>query len=85
MPAGRKFINRDWKRNAFAITTHDTNELSETISELYVGGAGNVRVMFADDSTAVTFTAVPVGTTIRGRIKQVLATGTTATNLVGVV
>jgi hypothetical protein len=49
---------------------------------LYVGGAGNLAVVTEAGNT-VTFTAVPVGTQLEIRVKQVLATGTTATNIVG--
>jgi hypothetical protein len=49
---------------------------------LYVGGTGDISVLFAGDVTPVTLKAVPVGTMLAARIAQVNATGTTATNLV---
>lgn len=50
--------------------------------KLYVGGAGNIAVVMADGSSGV-LTAVAVGTTLEISVKQVLSTGTTATNLIG--
>lgn len=49
---------------------------------LYVGGTGNVRVRMVSNEE-VTFTAVPTGLVLPVRVKAVLATGTTATAIVG--
>ena len=49
---------------------------------LYVGGTGDVAVVTANGTT-VTFKAMPVGFQISLQIRQVKATGTTATNIVG--
>lgn len=49
---------------------------------IYVGGAGNVAVRCID-GTSVTFTAPPVGSIIPVACDRVLATGTTATLLIG--
>lgn len=67
---------------AEAVTPHDVNELASVTRALYVGGAGNVALVMAD-GTAATLTAVPVGALLPIRVRQVKATGTTATNLVG--
>lgn len=50
---------------------------------LYVGTTGNIRGILKDDvtNTPITFTAVPVGT-LEISFKYILATSTTATNLV---
>lgn len=66
---------------AVAITPHDTNTIENTRG-IYVGGAGNVTLKFADSAAAVTLVAVPVGTFLPVQAVMVLATGTTATNLV---
>jgi hypothetical protein len=56
---------------------------------LYVGGAGDLVVITVADATnnglgtAVTFKAVPVGW-FPVQVRAVMATGTTATNIVGV-
>jgi hypothetical protein len=65
---------------AATVTTSDTGP--NVFTRLYIGGAGNVAVVTEAGNT-VTFTAVPVGTQLDIRVKQILATGTTATNIVG--
>lgn len=65
---------------AAAITPHDTNP--NVYSAIYVGGAGNVAVVTKNGDT-VTFTAPPVGTILPVSTSKVLATGTTATLLIG--
>lgn len=65
---------------AASVTTSDTGP--NVFTRLYIGGAGNVAVVTEAGNT-VTFTAVPVGTQLDIRVRQVLATGTTATNIVG--
>lgn len=65
---------------AQAITKSDTDP--NVFCQLYVGGAGDVKVVTENGDT-VTFSAVPVGTILPIRVKQVLSTGTTATNIVG--
>ena len=67
---------------ATAVTTSDT--APNVFTRLYIGGAGNVAVVTEAGNT-VTFTAVPVGTQLDIRVRQVLATGTTATNIVGLI
>lgn len=65
---------------ASAITPSDT--AANIFTRIYVGGTGNVKVT-TESGNAVTFTAVPVGTVLPIRTSLVWATGTTATNLVG--
>jgi hypothetical protein len=69
-------------RKAFAVTTHDTNELSNVSRGLWIGGAGDVTVILADDSAAVTLSAVPAGTLLPLQAKIVKATATTATLII---
>lgn len=70
-------------QKAAAITPHDTNALSGGVCRgIYVGGAGNLAVICADDTNAVTFTGVLAGTIYPICAKIVKSTGTTATNLV---
>jgi hypothetical protein len=67
--------------SATAITTSDS--ATNSYDAIYVGGAGNVAVILAGDTAAVTFTAPPVGTTLRLKTSKVMATNTTATLLIG--
>lgn len=66
-------------RYAQDVTTHATNPIKtdgKPVQEIYVGGTGTVVCKFADSPTDVTFSAVPVGHTIRGQITHVRATST---------
>lgn len=67
---------------AAAVTPSDATILPP--STIYVGVAGNVAVEPVVGGVAVTFTAVPAGSYIGVRVKRVLATGTTATNMVAI-
>lgn len=66
----------------FAITPSDTGEFAQWPRRVYVGGAGNI-VAVMPDGTIGTFVGVPVGTMLEIRAFRINATGTTATNLVG--
>jgi hypothetical protein len=68
-----------------AITPSDSTNLSPPTRYLYVGGAGDLAVKALDDTAAVTLKAVPVGTLIPVRAVRVMATNTTATNIVGLI
>lgn len=65
-----------------AITPDNATNIASGLTDgIYVGGAGNIVVVWADDSTS-TLIAVPVGTILYVRAKRVNSTSTTATNLV---
>jgi hypothetical protein len=72
---------------AFAVIPHDTNKhvnadgKPEPARALYIGVAGDVTLVDLQ-GTAVLFKAVPVGLLRVGSVR-VNATGTTATNIVG--
>lgn len=66
--------------SAKAITPSDT--AGNTYRAIYVGGAGNVAVT-TEGGDVTTFTAPPVGSIIPVSTQKVMATGTTATLLVG--
>lgn len=61
--------------------SNSTNFTKGTSRGLYIGGAGNIVAVAADDTTA-TFTAVPAGTVLPIKIKRVNSTSTTATAMV---
>jgi len=70
--------------HGFAITTSDGTDLTEVTRALYVGGAGAVHVLMASGGD-VTFANVAAGTVLPIRVQRVLATGTTATLVLGLV
>lgn len=63
---------------ATAVTKSDATILPVTRA-LYIGGAGDVAVIMAGDTSAVTFSAVPVGTLLPIQVTKVMSTNTTAT------
>jgi len=62
---------------AEAVTPSDSAGIPTTRA-IYVGGAGNLAVTMLDGQV-VTFTGVPVGTTLYIQVTKVMATNTTAT------
>ncbi len=69
---------------AFVITPSDSVNLTARARSLWVGGAGNLSLVFNDGSSA-TITGVPVGTHLPFRVRRVNLTGTTATAIVGLI
>lgn len=73
----------------FAITPTDTatTQFAMETRRVYVGGAGDIAAEMYDPVTGklgtAVFKAVPVGTTLEIKTRRILATGTTATNLLG--
>jgi hypothetical protein len=49
---------------------------------LYIGGAGDVNVLLVGDTVPVLHKAVPIGV-LPVQVQKVMATGTTATLIVG--
>jgi hypothetical protein len=69
-------------RRGFAITTNDATDLAAETRAIYVGVAGDlVAVLSSGDE--VTFAGLAGGTLLPVRVRRVKATGTTATQLVG--
>lgn len=69
-------------KNGFAITPHDTNNLTADTRAIYVGGAGNIALV-TSAGDEITLNGALAGTIIPIRATKVKSTGTTATNLVG--
>lgn len=65
--------------NAAAVTPNDSTDLTFRTRALYVGVTGNIVVSIGGSN--VTFSNVPVGYHLLV-VDRVLATGTTATNIV---
>jgi hypothetical protein len=68
---------------AFSIVPNDGTDLEYVTTALYVGGAGDISLVSRAGGAPVILKAVPVGTILPIRVSRVRATGTTATNLVG--
>ena len=68
----------------FAITPSDTTIFPTATRAIWIGGAGNVAVVaLSDAGSPVTLTAVAAGTLLQIAAQRVMATGTTATDIVG--
>lgn len=68
----------------FAITPDNANDLAMRPRAIYVGLDGNI-VMHNNNGTSVTLTGVKQGSILSISPRRILATGTTATGLVGLV
>jgi hypothetical protein len=69
-------------RRGFAITANDSNDLTAETRAIYVGGAGALRVVLVSGDE-VSFAGLPSGTLLPIRAIRVKATGTSATQLLG--
>ena len=67
-------------RGAAAVTPNDSADLATTSRGIYIGAGGDVVVTTVYGHT-VTFKAVPQGIILPVCASRILATGTTATNL----
>ncbi|PWE56187.1 hypothetical protein DEM27_12210 [Metarhizobium album] len=70
--------------SGFSITPNDATDLAETVRALYVGGGGNLSVTMLSGEV-VTLANVFAGSILPLRAVRVRATGTTATDIVGLV
>jgi len=70
-----------YPRHAEDVTPNDSTVVSFT--ELHIGSAGDVAVILADDSSAVTLKSITAGTRLYGQIIRVMSTNTTAADIVG--
>lgn len=68
-------------REAVVVTPNDVSDLGNTTRSIYVGTSGDVAVHMVGDTTVVVFKAVPAGV-LPIRADRILATGTTAADLV---
>ena len=69
-------------QHGFAITPHDSSPLVVATRALYVGTAGNIAAVLISGAE-LTFSNVPSGTLLPIRLAKVKASGTTASNLLG--
>jgi hypothetical protein len=68
---------------AKAITPSDTDIFDRGV-RVYVGGAGNVACVPEGETATVVFSGLTAGSTLPVKVKQVRATSTTATLLIGI-
>ncbi len=68
-------------QGAALLTTSDTVNLVKEARALYIGGAGDVRLL-TRESDDVVFSAVPAGSILPVYTQRVYATNTTATLIV---
>jgi hypothetical protein len=73
----------DPARKLVAVTKSDVTTYDPPLRALWVGGAGNVAVIAADDADAVTITEVAAGTLLPIACSKVMSTNTTATLIIG--
>lgn len=74
--------NQTSAQDGVAIVPSDTLVFSPPLTALFVGGAGAVTIITAQ-GTSLLFSAVPAGAQLNIQVKQVMATGTAATAIVG--
>lgn len=67
---------------AFPITPDDANDIMMPTRGVYIGAAGNLRVLMVD-GTEVTFTSLAVGVVHPLQVRRVYSTSTTAGLIVG--
>lgn len=82
--AGQNVGGSDPAQVAFVVVPHDTNTLLERIRGLYVGTTGNIALQLIEGTTT-NFVNCQGGSILPVRAVAVLASGTTATNLVELV
>lgn len=69
--------------NAFPIVPSDVDDIDAITRAVYVGSGGNMVVRMSGSGGNVTFRNIPSGALLPIRISRVLATGTTAADIIG--
>ncbi|MEL7444647.1 MAG: hypothetical protein AAGK02_02405 [Pseudomonadota bacterium] len=70
-------------RDCFTITPDDSADLTRGTKAIYVGNGGDIVIRAVDAGQDVTFRNVISGSILDVRVRAVRATGTTASELVG--
>lgn len=81
MPSKTRWNSKGKIVEAVAVTPSDSAD--NEYDALYIGGAGDVAVVHRDDTSAVTYISFPVGEFLPASVKKVMATNTSATNILG--
>ena len=69
--------------SGFAVTPDDNNDLTYQTRYLYAGVSGDVKATLAHDGSTVVFKSLAAGVLHPIAVSRVWATGTTATNILG--
>lgn len=80
--AGRVYSDITTAHNGVAVTPSDSTPLPAGVRALWVGGAGDVAVVFVQGTAAVTLKAVDAGECLPVQVTKVMLTNTTATDIV---
>lgn len=70
-------------QNCFAVTPHDTAALPLVTKAIYIGLGGDLALLPVRGDTVVIFRNLPDGMILDVRARAILATGTTAVDIVG--
>lgn len=70
-------------REAFPITPEDDTNISRATKAIYVGSSGDIVLRAIGSDTDVIFRNVVAGSVLAIRLRAVRATGTTASDLIG--
>lgn len=71
--------------DCFVITPSDTENLAQATKAIFIGQGGDVRLLPLRGTQPVTFVNLAPGSLLDVRTRQVLATGTSAADLIGLV
>ena len=69
--------------HAFAVTPNDGADLPVVTRGLYVGTGGDLSLVLKGDAAPASFVGVAAGSVLPLRVVRVRATGTTASDIVG--
>lgn len=67
----------------FDVTPDDANDLPRATKALFIGESGDVTLLAVRGELPVTFRNLPAGSVLDVRVRAVMATGTTASAIVG--
>lgn len=70
--------------DGIAITPNDGADLAQEVRAIYCGVAGDIKID-TPEGTALTFVGVQAGSVLPIHADKVYATGTDATNLIGLI
>lgn len=72
-------------KNAIVVVPSDVADQGTSYKALYIGGSGDVKCETVGSTAGsfVTFTGLVAGSILPVRIRKIYATGTTATNMIG--